>query len=272
MLRCTVKPARGSRDAADRPARRRFQRERTGIERRLAELRHHRESVHHVEDAAQRRHRGLGNRHETHMERLRSGLGACGGISGPFEKRTDLAPQRRRATFPFRRRRTRRWRKRPDSGQPGSAGRSGLSATSRAASGSSERQQETCEHAEPQTQRYRPDETRRLRRARDRRYLGRLWRRDGEHRQPARPLQGDGRAPGPLSSRELAKRANCAERYVREWLNSQVAGGYVAYHAISDSYELTPEQAFVLADEDSPVFIPTPGATRLDVGGRGQGR
>ncbi|MBR0646485.1 class I SAM-dependent methyltransferase [Plastoroseomonas hellenica] len=61
---------------------------------------------------------------------------------------------------------------------------------------------------------------------------------------------------GPLSARELAGRAGCAERYVREWLNAQVAGGYVAYHAVSDSYELTPEQAFVLADEDSPAFIP----------------
>jgi len=61
---------------------------------------------------------------------------------------------------------------------------------------------------------------------------------------------------GPLTSRELASRAGCAERYVREWLGSQVAGGYVAYHAISDTYELTPEQALVLADEDSPYFIP----------------
>lgn len=61
---------------------------------------------------------------------------------------------------------------------------------------------------------------------------------------------------GPLSSRELASRTGCAERYVREWLGSQVAGGYVAYHAISDTYELTPEQALVLADEDSPYFIP----------------
>jgi SAM-dependent methyltransferase len=61
---------------------------------------------------------------------------------------------------------------------------------------------------------------------------------------------------GPLSSRELASRAGCAERYVCEWLNAQVAGGYVAYHAISDTYELMPEQAFVLANEDSPVFIP----------------
>jgi SAM-dependent methyltransferase len=61
---------------------------------------------------------------------------------------------------------------------------------------------------------------------------------------------------GPLSAREVASRAGCAERYVREWLNSQVAGGYVDYHAISDTYELTPEQEFVLANEDSPVFIP----------------
>ncbi|MBC8074198.1 MAG: SAM-dependent methyltransferase, partial [Deltaproteobacteria bacterium] len=61
---------------------------------------------------------------------------------------------------------------------------------------------------------------------------------------------------GPLSARELAARADCAERYVTEWLGSQVAGGYVLYHAISDTYELTPEQAFVLADEDSPVFVP----------------
>jgi 2-polyprenyl-3-methyl-5-hydroxy-6-metoxy-1,4-benzoquinol methylase len=61
---------------------------------------------------------------------------------------------------------------------------------------------------------------------------------------------------GPLTSRELADRTACAERYVREWLNSQVAGGYISYHAISNTYEMTPEQAFVLADEDSPVFMP----------------
>jgi SAM-dependent methyltransferase len=61
---------------------------------------------------------------------------------------------------------------------------------------------------------------------------------------------------GPLTSQELARRAECAERYVREWLNSQVAGGYVTYHAASGTYELTAEQAYVLAAEDSPVFIP----------------
>ena len=62
---------------------------------------------------------------------------------------------------------------------------------------------------------------------------------------------------GPISSAELAARTGCAERYVREWLNSQAAGGYVEYHAVSDTYELTPEQATVLADEDSPFFIPS---------------
>jgi hypothetical protein len=35
---------------------------------------------------------------------------------------------------------------------------------------------------------------------------------------------------GPLTSQELAKRSGCAERYVREWLNAQAAGGYVEYH------------------------------------------
>jgi ubiquinone/menaquinone biosynthesis C-methylase UbiE len=60
---------------------------------------------------------------------------------------------------------------------------------------------------------------------------------------------------GPLSSQELAKRSGCAERYVREWLNSQVAGGYVDYHPTSATYELTPEQAAILADDTSPVFL-----------------
>jgi SAM-dependent methyltransferase len=61
---------------------------------------------------------------------------------------------------------------------------------------------------------------------------------------------------GPISASELAARSGCAGRYVREWLNSQVAGGYLEYHAVSDTYELLPEQALVLADEDSPVFLP----------------
>lgn len=61
---------------------------------------------------------------------------------------------------------------------------------------------------------------------------------------------------GPLSAKEVATRSRCAERYVREWLNAQAASGYLGYHAVSDTYELSPEQAAVLADEESPVFIP----------------
>jgi ubiquinone/menaquinone biosynthesis C-methylase UbiE len=61
---------------------------------------------------------------------------------------------------------------------------------------------------------------------------------------------------GPLSAKEVATRAGCAERYVREWLNAQVAGGYVDYHPTSGTYELSPEQAAILADDTSPVYLP----------------
>jgi hypothetical protein len=45
-------------------------------------------------------------------------------------------------------------------------------------------------------------------------------------------------------------------RYVREWLNSQVAGGYLAYHDESETYASPSEHVPVLADEDSPTFLP----------------
>jgi SAM-dependent methyltransferase len=61
---------------------------------------------------------------------------------------------------------------------------------------------------------------------------------------------------GPLSPKEVARRSGCADRYVREWLNAQAAAGYLLYHAASETYELTPEHAQVLADEDSAYFIP----------------
>ena len=61
---------------------------------------------------------------------------------------------------------------------------------------------------------------------------------------------------GPLSAEQVAQRADCDARYVREWLNSQVAGHYLEYHADSRRYEMSPEQAVVLADENSPCFMP----------------
>jgi SAM-dependent methyltransferase len=60
---------------------------------------------------------------------------------------------------------------------------------------------------------------------------------------------------GPLTSTELAQRTGTAERYVREWLGNQAAGGYVVYDPAERTFELPPEQAMVLADEDSPVFL-----------------
>lgn len=60
---------------------------------------------------------------------------------------------------------------------------------------------------------------------------------------------------GPLSSRELADRTETSERYVREWLNAQAASGYVCYQPESGRYALTPEQALLFADEDSPAFF-----------------
>jgi SAM-dependent methyltransferase len=61
---------------------------------------------------------------------------------------------------------------------------------------------------------------------------------------------------GPLSPAELADRTGTAERYVREWLNSQAAGGYVTYDPDSGRYTLPPEQAVALTDPDSPAYLP----------------
>jgi SAM-dependent methyltransferase len=60
----------------------------------------------------------------------------------------------------------------------------------------------------------------------------------------------------PLTPGELAANTGTNERYVREWLNSQAAGGYVTYHADTQRYSLSPEQAFALANEDSPAYLP----------------
>lgn len=58
----------------------------------------------------------------------------------------------------------------------------------------------------------------------------------------------------PISSEDLAKRTGTAERYIREWLANQAAGGYVRYDQNTTKYTLPPEQAMALANENSPVF------------------
>jgi SAM-dependent methyltransferase len=60
---------------------------------------------------------------------------------------------------------------------------------------------------------------------------------------------------GPLSAAQVAERAGCDERHVREWLSNQAVGGYVEYDVAADTFELPPEQAMALADESSPVYL-----------------
>jgi SAM-dependent methyltransferase len=61
---------------------------------------------------------------------------------------------------------------------------------------------------------------------------------------------------GPLTPAELASRTGASERYVREWLNAQAAGGYVEYDPDGERYTLPPEQAVALTDEESPAYLP----------------
>src|ERR1700739_447011 len=63
-------------------------------------------------------------------------------------------------------------------------------------------------------------------------------------------------AAGPQTPAELAKKTGTAEGYIREGLSAQAAGGYVAYDAASGKFHLSEEQAFAMADENSPAFLP----------------
>jgi SAM-dependent methyltransferase len=58
----------------------------------------------------------------------------------------------------------------------------------------------------------------------------------------------------PVTPAELAARTGTHERYVREWLAGQAAGGYVGYDPDSGRFWLPPEHAAVLADPESPVY------------------
>ena len=62
-------------------------------------------------------------------------------------------------------------------------------------------------------------------------------------------------ANGPMSSEQLADQTGTTERYVREWLATQAASTFIEYDAENDNFWMTPEQAAVLADEESPVLM-----------------
>jgi SAM-dependent methyltransferase len=60
-----------------------------------------------------------------------------------------------------------------------------------------------------------------------------------------------------LTPAQLAEKIGMHERYVREWLGNQAAGGYVEREADSGKYFLTDEQALCLADPTGPVDGPS---------------
>jgi SAM-dependent methyltransferase len=71
-------------------------------------------------------------------------------------------------------------------------------------------------------------------------------------------------AEGPMTAAQLAAKTRTDERYLREWLASQAAGGYITFNAKTNEFHLTPEQAFTLAADDSPAYLP--GAFELALG------
>lgn len=63
-------------------------------------------------------------------------------------------------------------------------------------------------------------------------------------------------ANGALTAAELATTTGTNERYVREWLANQAAGGYVEYDAASQKFSLSPEQALCMANPSGPADVP----------------
>ncbi len=61
---------------------------------------------------------------------------------------------------------------------------------------------------------------------------------------------------GPMTSEEVAKKTGTSERYIREWLSAQAAGGYISWDATTGKFTLPDEQALALAVDNSPAFIP----------------
>ncbi|MDI7863138.1 class I SAM-dependent methyltransferase [Rhizobiaceae bacterium n13] len=59
----------------------------------------------------------------------------------------------------------------------------------------------------------------------------------------------------PVSSDELASKTGIKERYLREWLSALAAADYIDYDDDTGKFSLSPEQAMVFAEEDSPAFF-----------------
>jgi hypothetical protein len=60
---------------------------------------------------------------------------------------------------------------------------------------------------------------------------------------------------GPMTSEQLAAATGTSPRYVLEWLNSNVAGGYVMHDPSTSQYHMTPEQTVLLASDGMQGFF-----------------
>ena len=61
---------------------------------------------------------------------------------------------------------------------------------------------------------------------------------------------------GPLTAADLSRVTATGDKYAREWLNAQAAGGYLTYEPTTQTYAICPEYAIALTQEDSPAFLP----------------
>lgn len=60
---------------------------------------------------------------------------------------------------------------------------------------------------------------------------------------------------GPLTPAQLAAHTGTTERYIREWLAAQAASGYITYDSSTEQFSMSPEQAMLFADENSPLYM-----------------
>ena len=60
---------------------------------------------------------------------------------------------------------------------------------------------------------------------------------------------------GSMTCEELASTAGVHQRYLSEWLAQQTASRYLTYDSATRKFTLPPEQAMMLAIEDSPVAM-----------------
>ena len=60
---------------------------------------------------------------------------------------------------------------------------------------------------------------------------------------------------GPTTPAMLADRTGIPEPYVDQWLAAQAASGYVEYDAKARTFTMSPEQALVFAEPDSPAYL-----------------